>query len=253
MRRVVASLLICALLAGCATKPDGDLDDQQCIPPSPGNIGGGGDDALAVLAAVLVIDLAWFAGCETVVGISNGIHHFHKAHARDGVYYSPDGAFSVAVPQAGEVQYQVQQEALAGKDTAVFVPPAPGEPVYGVTVLTRLDAAQAGLSAADFASHAGADLLGIGVPVTPIHAEDTQVGGNPAHLVVYRAAKGSGQPDFYLMYFIKTTSSAAIVSITWPYDCPRCGIGSDTALRDMDPGLKGFLESFELANKGAKD
>jgi hypothetical protein len=205
MRRIVAALLICSLLTACATKPNGDLDDQQCVPPTPGNVGGSGQDALVALAALLVIDLTWFAGCEAVVGISNGIHHFHKGHAHDGVYYSPDGAFSVAVPQAGEDQYQVQQQALAGRDTVVLVPPAPGSPVFGITVLTKLDASQAQLPLPDFASQASADLLGIGVPVTPIHAEDTQLGGNPARLLVYRAdmpAGGSGQPDFYLMYFL---------------------------------------------------
>lgn len=251
MKRLVSSLLMCALLAACATKPNGDLSDQQCIPPSPGSMGGG-NDPLLDLAAILVIDVTWFAGCEAVVGISNGIHHFHLAHSQDGVYYSPDGAFSVGVPLAASDEYQAQQQASAGKDTVVFVPRQPGEPVYGVTVLTKLEGSQAELSLDDFASQAGTNLLGVGVPVTPIHAEDTQLGANPARLVVYRAnapTDGAGQPDFYLMYFVKTGHTAAILSITWPYECPRCASGSDTALRGMDDALGSFLGSFELASQ----
>ncbi len=132
----------------------------------------------------------------------------------------------------------------------MFVPRTPDEPVYGITVLTQLDAGQAALSLDDFANQAGADLLGIGVPVTQVHAEDTQLGANPARLVVYRSNSADttgGQPDFYLLYFVKTAHTAAILSITWPYECPRCATGSDTALRDMDPAVGSFLESFELA------
>lgn len=204
------------------------------------------------LAAILLVDLTWFAGCEAVVGISNGIHHFHLAHSHDGVYYSPDGAFSIGVPLAVSNEYQAQQQTSDGKDTVVFVPRTPGEPVYGVTVLTKLEGAEADLSLADFSSHAGADLSGIGVPVTQIHAEDTQLGAHPARLVVYRSTApvdGGGQPDFYLTYFIKTGHSAAILSITWPYECPRCTTGSDTTIRGMDSVLDSFLDSFELASK----
>lgn len=250
MKRLVTCLSLLFLLCGCATRPDGDLDDSECMPS--GNGGGvSGGNPLVDLAAILIVDITWFAGCEAVVGISNGIHHFHLAQSHEGTYYSPDGAFSVGVPLGISNEYQAQQQAGDGRDTVVFVPRTPGEPVYGVTVLTKLEGPQADLSLADFSSQASADLLGIGVPVTQIHAEDVQLGANPARLVVYRAqaANGSAQPDHYLMYFVKTAHTAAVLSVTWPYECPRCATGPDAKLRDMDPALQSFLESFELSSK----
>jgi hypothetical protein len=249
MKRLAVLLLSCVLLCSCATKPNGDLADTVCRPDFHG---GSGSDPLADLAAILIVDLTWFAGCEAVVGIANGIHHFRLAYSHDGVYYSPDGAFSIGVPMAASDEYLAQQQTSASKDTVVFVPRRPGEPVYGVTVLTHLEGSQAELSLADFSSRADADLSGIGVPVTQIHAEDTQLGGNPARLVVYRSTTPvdrGAQSNFYLTYFVKTGHSAAILSITWPYECPRCTAGPDATLRDMDGVLDSFLGSFELANQ----
>ncbi|HEY3644549.1 MAG TPA: hypothetical protein VGM16_04355 [Gammaproteobacteria bacterium] len=247
MKRAVVGLLVCALLAGCATKPNGDLDDSECVPDPPHGVTGG--NPLVDIAAILIIDLTWFAGCEAVVGISNGIRHFHPAQARDGVYYSPDGAFSVGVPMAVSDEYQAQQQRSGSKDTVVFVPRTPGEPAYGVTVLTKLDATQAALSLPDFASQASADLLGTGV--TQVQAQDVQLGANAARLVVYRApvpVAGTAPPHYYLMYFVKTAHTAAVLSVTWPYECPRCAAGSDISLRNMDPVLDAFLDSFELSS-----
>ena len=249
-KRLIASLLVCMTLAGCATQPNGDLDPRSCNPGGPGEIGG--SDPLAALAAVLVVDLVFFAGCEAVVGITNGIHHFHPAQSRDGVYYSPDGVFSVGVPQTMSDEYQVQQSDGAGKDTVVFVPRTSGQPIYGVTVLTHLEGAQAALSLADFASQASANLPGVGMPVAQIHTEDVQLGANPARLVVYRSQApvgGAPQQDYYFMYFVKTAHTAAILSVTWPYECPRCADASDAAIRDMDPALGSFVSSFELSSQ----
>ena len=249
MKRLVAWLLVCVTLAGCATEPNGDLDPRSCNPGNPGEIGG--SDPLAALAAVLIVDLVFFGGCEAVVGITNGIHHFQRAHSHDGVYYSPDGAFSIGVPLATSNEYEARQQTEDGKDTVVFVPRTHGEPVYGVTVLTHLAGPQAALSLADFSNQASVNLPGIGVPVTQVHAEDVQLGANPARLVVYRAqaaAAGDAEPEYYLMYFVKTTHSAAVLSVTWPYECPRCVSGSDAAIRSMDPTLESFVDSFELAS-----
>lgn len=149
-------------------------------------------------------------------------------------------------------EYQPQQQAEAGKDTVVFIPHTQGEPIYAVTVLTHLEGQQAQLSLADFADQASASLPGVGVPVAQIHAEDVQLGANPARLVVYRSqayAAGAPGQDYYLMYFVKTARTAAIVSVTWPYECPRCATGPDVAIRDMDPTLDSFTSSFELSSQ----
>jgi hypothetical protein len=251
-RIIVAASAAALLLAGCATKPNGDLDDRDCAPNGSGGFSTGSGDPLVDLAATLLVDITWFAGCEAVVGIANGIHHFHVGHAHDGVYYSPDGAFSVAAPMPQTDEYTVQQQSADGKDTVLFVPRDTDQPVYGVTVLTRLDGPQASLSLADFSEQASANLPGIGTAVTLIHAEDVQLGANPARLMVYRAdapAAGSAQADHYLMYFVKTAHTAAILSVTWPYQCPRCATGPASSLRDMDPALDSFVGSFELSSQ----
>jgi hypothetical protein len=251
VKRLIASVLLCTLLTACASKPNGDLDGSDCAPSGDvGEFFKGGGNPLVDLAALLVVDVTWFAGCEAVVVIANGIHHFQLAYSHNGIYTSPDDSFSVGVPLASSDEYQAQQQIADGKDTVVFVPRTPGEPVYGVTVLTHLDDAQAGSSLTEFSNQASAGLSGIGVPVEQIRAEDVQLGANPARLVVYRSkAAGTSAPDYYLMYFVKTAHSAAILSITWPYDCPYCTTGSEAAIRSMDPALGSFLDSFELASQ----
>lgn len=251
MKRFIACVLICALLAACSTYPNGDLDGRDCAPSSnSGSVNSG--NPLADLAAILIVDLVWFGGCEAVVGIVNGVRHFHPAQPRGGVYYSPDGVFSVGVPLGLSDEYQAQQRTAVGRDMVVFVSRTPGMPVYGVTVLTKLEESQADLSLQELSQRTSAGLLGAGVVVTPIYTEDVQLSANPARLAVYRAqapADGSAEPDYYLMYFVKTQLTAAILSIRWPYECPRCATGPNSALRDMDPTLHAFLDSFELASK----
>jgi hypothetical protein len=251
-RRVAVTTLAIALLAGCATNPDGSYDDRNCLPQktelTPGN-----NNPLVDLAAVLLVDITWFAGCEAIVGVANGIHNFHRASTHEGVYYSPDGLFSVAVPgEPGADAYQVQQQIEHDKDTVVFVPPTPDSPAYGITALPHLQDADAALSLDAFAEQASAKLPGVGDQVgstlKQIHAEDVQVGANPARFLVYRSA--SGPESYYLLYFIKTTHTAAILSVTWPRQCPRCAGSSETNLREMDPDLQAFVTSFELASKG---
>lgn len=243
MKRLFVTVLVCGMLTACATKPNGDLDGRSCI-PSGGSAGGD--------AGILLVYLIWIAGCETTVVIANGLEHFQLAHSHHGIYTPPDGSFSVGVPLPNSDEYQAQQQITDGKDTVVFVPRTPGEPVYGVTVLTHLDDAQADSSLTEFSNQANAGLGDIGVPLEQIHAEDVQLGANPARLVVYRSsapAAGATQQDYYLMYFIKTPHTAAILSVTWPYDCPHCATGPDTAIREMDMTWDDFVNSFELSSQ----
>jgi hypothetical protein len=251
-RPLLAGLITCTLLVGCATNPDGSYDDRDCRPANT-EVTTGSGNPFTDLAAALLVDITWFAGCEAVVGVANGIHSFHRASTHAGVYYSPDGLFSVAVPSVpGADAYEVQQQIQPDKDTVVFVPPTPELGAYGITVLPQLQDADAALSLDAFAEQASAKLPGLGdqagSTLTQIHAEDVQLGANPARFLVYRSAAG---PDtYYLLYFIKTTHAAAILSVSWPRRCPRCAGASEAALREMDPDLQAFVTSFELANKG---
>jgi len=250
MRHVTVVLTIFALLAGCATNPDGSYNDRNCRIPDdvqPGNSG----NPLVDLAAMLLVEITWLGGCEAVVGIANGIHNFHGAHTHEGVYYSPDGTFSVAVPGGSDSgRYQVQQQVATDKDTVVFVPKDVNEPAYGITALRHLQEADAALSLEAFADKASTGLPTgqAGGGFTRIHAEDVQLGANPARFVVYSSA--SAPETYYLMYFVKTAHVAAILSITWPKRCPECANASESSLRQMDPDLESFVTSFELTNDG---
>ena len=241
------------LLAGCASNPDGSYDDRDCRPDSIGMTAGSSGNPLADLAVALVLDITWFAGCEAAVGVANGIHNFHRALTHDGIYYSPDGLFSVAVPGGpGADEYQVQQQSRPDKDTVLFIPRHAEEPAYGITALPRLQDADAALSLDAFAEEASAKLPGIGDDaggnLIQVHAEDVQLGAYPARFIEYRSAAG---PDtFYLLYFLKTSHAAVILTITWQQRCPLCSAASEAQLRGMDPGLDAFVSSFEFANKG---
>jgi|GEM_PF-7080103 len=226
---------------------------------TPPNGTASGSDPLTDIAVTLVVDVAWIAGCEAVVGIANSIHHFHRASTHAGYYYAPDGSFSVAIPGWPDSDgYEAQQQTGQDKTTVLFVPRTKGDLVFGATVVPRLTPEQADLSLDEFAKLAG-DLMphlaaaGQTPPLTQVHAEDIALGANPARLVVFRANStdaGTGEPRYYLMYFVKTPRSAAVLSVAWPFECEKCAVGPDSALRAMDSRINPFLDSFELRNPG---
>lgn len=258
MRRLIASVLVCTLLAGCATSPNGDYDDRDCKPFNPGDISGGSGnpgDILVGIVALLVVEGLIVVGCEAAVEIGNGWRHYHPETADDGSYLPPDKLFSVAIPRttAGE-PYQAREKSSEGRDTVVFLPPdpQPQDPVFGVASLEGLDQLESTESLEAFSQQVTAKLPELAGPDThpqQVYASDFAVGDVPMHLVVYRQAPRPGQDQAYqLLYFVRDDAhhGAAVLSVAWPQVCPYCADGPERVIRRMDPRLENFVESFRF-------
>jgi hypothetical protein len=85
-------------------------------------------------------------------------------------------------------------------------------------------------------------------PLKERHREEVSLDGRTALSVIYsQTPPGAAKPAaFYLMYFIKTRKNAAVLSIAWPGDCPKCARGPEQEVRGMDPELEKFVDSFRL-------
>lgn len=253
--RILAALLMPILLAACVTAPNGNYSDEPCTPS--GNVYLGADP-LADLAFTLIVDVTWFAGCETFVTVANGVRDLQRAQAHHGVYVSPDRLFSVNVPDDNR-DIQIREQTNFAKDSAYFVSSIPGRPVYAISVIPNLSERYASLSIEQFASQAAQGLSEHAVGnqgqlagLRRVYQEALNINDKPALFEVYRrdAQANAGQPDYYLMYFIRNGSRAAILTVTWSSDCPKCAKGPEAAIRDMDPGIGKFVNSFRLADPG---
>jgi hypothetical protein len=244
MKRILSGLTLLAALAGCATEPD---DPCALSPPGQQN----GIYIYDVL--FLPVYLLYGITCEGIRALDR--HGAFKAppkgEVQDGVYTPADGSFSVAAPEGLEIREQLAPE----RDYVFFAPRLARGPVYGVSVDRVLDPEYAALSVDEYAALALKDarfqrLQASDAPLVEAHREELSLDGRPALTVIYsQTAPGAARPQaWYLMYFIKTRKNAAVLSITWPGDCPKCAGGPEQAVRDMDPGLKSFVDSFHLAD-----
>jgi hypothetical protein len=172
-----------------------------------------------------------------------------KGEVEDGVYRPQDGSFSVAAPAGLDIREQLSKE----RDYVFFAPRLFKGPVYGVAVDVQLDSEYAALSLKEYAGFSLRDAQFekrrvVDAPLTKLHEEDVTLGDKPGLFEVYSQSPGAGKPQaFYLMYFIKTRERAAILSVTWPQDCPKCASGPEADIRAMDPELEKFVNSFRLA------
>jgi hypothetical protein len=256
VKRVLAVLIMPTLLAACVTAPNGNYSDEPCTPSSNVFIG---DNPLVGLAFTLVVDVTWFVGCETVVNVANGIRELRLAQVHHGVYVSPDHLFSVNVPNHNR-NIEVREQIKPAQDYVYFVSSIPGSPVYAISVIPALPDKYAALSNEQFATQATAGLVknasqdgGKLAGLQHVYQEELKFNNMPALFVVYRrdpVAANVGKPYFYLMYFIRNGNRAAILSVTWSGDCPKCTTGPEAAIRGVSPGLGEFVESFRLADPG---
>lgn len=258
MRRLIASMLICTLLASCATAPNGDYDDRNCTLGNPSSIGGGGgnpEDILAAIVVLVVVEGLFVVGCEATVAIGNGWRHYHPKTTDAGFYLPPDRLFSVAIPRTPDgIPYEVREKLAEGRGTVLFLPPGPKpqDPIFGVASLKGLDQLESTESLDAFSQQITAklpELAGSDLHPQQVYAADFSAGDVPMHLVVYRRTPGPGQDQAYqLLYFVRDDAdhSAAILSVSWPQACPHCVDGPESAISGMDPRLENFVESFRF-------
>jgi hypothetical protein len=257
VRKVLTALMIPMLLTACVTAPNGNYSDEPCTPSS--NVYWGADP-LEGLAFTLIVDVTWFAGCETFVTVANGILDLRRARAHHGVYISPDRLFSVNVPDDNR-NTQIREQIKPTKDYVYFVSSTPGKPVYAISVIPALSAQDASLSIQQFATQATAGLQGDAsqgrgqlASLQRVYQEELKINDKPALFAVYRRGAQTAnarQPFYYLMYFIRNGNRAAILTVTWSGDCPKCTDGPETAIRALRPGLGRFVDSFRLAGTGS--
>jgi hypothetical protein len=179
---------------------------------------------------------------------------------RHGVYVSPDRLFSVKVPDHNR-NIQIREQITPAKDSVYFVSSIPGSPVYAISVIPALSAQDASLSIQQFATQATAGLQGDAsqgrgklASLQRVYQEELNINVKPALFAVYRRstqAANAGRPFYYLMYFIRNGNRAAILTVTWSGDCPKCTTGPEAAIRGISPGLGEFVNSFRLADPGS--
>lgn len=285
-RRLITTLVILVLLAGCMPNQarDGDGRNPQSTQQSSSESsnpdtthssqgGGGGFNipgnvdprALLVVVAIIVV-----VGAVIIVGhLASESIDYVKQHStpsltgkvQDGVYHAQGNLFSVAVPGAypahGNTGVEVHEIVDQGQKQVVFLPTVGGDPLYGVSVQPQLSASDAAMSLDDFASKlypppASNDPAVHGKPLKPVLDEKLSLDGKPALFREYtQEANGIKQPVYYLLYFIKTDGRSALLSITWPKACPKCASGPEVDIRAMDPTLQTFVDSFRFSAVGS--
>lgn len=246
--RFAAALLSLTLLAGCATEPD-----DPCYAHVPLQPGGSGIYISEVLFAPVY--LLYGITCEGIRALDRqgAFTPAPKGAVKDGVYAAEDQSFSVVAPQGLEIREQYSP----AQDYVFFAPRYAKGPVYVVSVSPQLDPAYASLSLEQFAAASLRDANFenqrlAGAPLTERYRESVSLDGKSALAVIYSQSKsGADKPSaWYLMYFMKTRDRAAVLSIAWPVDCPKCATGPEMEVRSMDPQLERFVDSFQLNPSG---
>lgn len=248
MKRIATLLIMLALLAGCATEPD-----DPCSLRPPGQNGIYFYDAL-----FLPVYLLYGITCEGIRALDRhgAFTPAPKGAVKDGIYNAQDGTFSVDAPAGLDIreQYAPQQ------DYVFFAPHILKGPVYAVSVSPQLDPAYASLTLEQFAATSLKDANFenqrlAGPPLVEQRREDVMLSGRPALSVVYsQTPQGAAKPAaYYLMYFMKTRGRAAVLSIAWPRDCPKCESGPEADVRAMDPEFQKFVDSFRLMDSGDRN
>lgn len=257
MRRFIACVLACALLASCTPRPDGSYDDHECRQVTLGDMFKGSSHPTDLIVVPIIYGI-FFVSCETIAGLEVSWRYYHPLGPSDGFYLPPDRLFSVAIPrsaQDGGRFYTVRENIVPGQDSVLFTPTDPTEPVLTVVGLSKLQGLQASESVQAFAEEITPklpDLAAQAGSLQQVYAEILDHDAGPAYLVVYKLVPAPGQEQhqaYQFLYFIKDKddgSRAAVLSVTWPHECPDCVAGPEKAIRSMDPRIRNLVASFSF-------
>lgn len=252
MKPLIACGLACALLASCTPRPDGAYDDRECRKITLGDVARDSRDPVGLILSPVLFGIL-FVSCEAVAGLEVSWHYYHPLDTGDGFYLPPDRLFSVAIPTSPEhdgQSYTAQESIAPGRDSVLFTPPTPDEPVLGIVGLSGLQGVQASESVQAFAQEIAPKLPGLAPAASLLQVYEVNLhhDAGPAYLVVYRLTPPPGQDRAYqLLYFIKDADDsrrAAVLSVTWPHDCPQCEKGDEEMIRARDPRIRNLVESF---------
>jgi hypothetical protein len=255
MRRFVTMAAVCALLASCTPRPDGSYDDRECRQITLSGVASDSRDPVGLILSPVFFGIM-FVSCEAVSGLEVSWRYYHPVGPSDGFYLPPDRLFSVAIPTSPEHDgqfYKAQESIAPGQDSVLFTPPAPDEPVLAVVGLSDLKEPEASESVQAFAESIAPKLPGLTAPAATlqqVYDVNLHPHAGPAYLVVYRLVTPPGQePTYQILYFVKDPDDdqrAAILSVTWPHDCPQCEKGPEEMIRARDPRIRNLVESFSF-------
>lgn len=221
---------------------------------------GAGPPALAVLGIILAINAN--AQCEALSNLVPA----PDANIKDGVFHSSDGSFSVTLPEpladTERPGSQVWVDGPAHISKVYITSSQRNGPIYSIYPLswhpfakpkTLDDLDERFLTNPYFTASMmiggvnqehvfrGTTILPDGSsavlevlrPVQPVNAAQGQSGTAP-----------ESERPYLLYYLIKSHDSYSILSIVWPNPCNVCSTGPEADIRNMDPRIATFVNSF---------
>lgn len=282
MRRLVCRTLILSIvvLVGCASAPSSPITlnaAAKCRDQLASFSFGGGatstvsDPGFALIALSSVFTLGGnFLGydlCKDMTSLSRA----PNSTLVNDTFHSEDGEFSVSLPLPGATPLQgnmeIWQRTMGWWENVFFVPIKTDGAIYGISINKRPSPDETAMSLDQYAdslidtnSREGFDVSG-DVKVTRMYKQSVMVGvDTPSVLEIYRPERTSNgnEQQFsdtamdtrpYLIYYvIKTSRRIVVLSISWPFACPKCGVGPESDIRNMDPEIATFVKSIKFNN-----
>lgn len=269
MKRAALLLLspaLAALASSCATTPAQEtaipVNFVGCSSNVAAPVVPAGDPraGLILFGLELGYDLTAYGTC--VAGKLT--QHVPDAMVSDGVYRSGRDTFSVSLPAlpAGvhKPSISITQPTVRPSDYAMFWLMDDGESLksgaiaYGVGTSeeTAAEQSQTLEQVAAEEMHQNAmttDRLGVDQS-SLVHHEPAMLDGRPAMFAVYSSGlhpEGSAsQPLYLITYFTRYQARSAAIVIFWLGDCPVCTEGREADIRQLDPGIGRFVDSFHV-------
>jgi hypothetical protein len=285
--RPIAITLVISAMVGCGSVPadsknPGALGVHDNCDSELGSVGGfaPGDPSPAQVTLVAVetlgMSFAAYAICERYSRLTPA----PVSTLYDGSYRSADGTISVALPgplaHDGQPGIQVWQGDPSFIQKVYFASTQARGTVYGIYVLHFHFFSDADLYSLNELEHemfhtAYDETSGVVPDVKLEYLYKENVGlrdGTPALVEVVRnrgnteeATIDSNSPPHsgapYLIYYLVKPHNApdkyVVLSIFWYGSCPACTAGPETAIRNMDPSIEKFIDSFHFTNTQAAD
>jgi hypothetical protein len=260
------------LVASCAGTPAGTqaypiyVMDGCAAKMSLGNVPGGSEFGVIVATVMVGFDATLYGACK----VEHLMHRAPPSSVADGTYRSNNGLFSVELPaptpDSKAPSLDIIEPDLPPSNYAIFQPqdagkfPASGPALYAARVTGPLQGDEAGMTLEQYAHHEmeGKPLAGSASNRSNsqlAYQEQLTLQGQPALFSVYTdklsISGGSPEPVFELGYVIRLHSRMALMVIVIRGDCPKCAVPGESQIRDSDPRIAGFVQSFHFVDPEA--
>lgn len=245
MKGTVTVLVVMAGLCGCASSQP---DPGAVIKTFPNNCSALDAENDNVFKGLSSIQCAAAAEMRLVP----------EASVHEGVFTSTDGAVTLSIPElnaiAGHPAAQVWEN-TAADISKIYITPTPADgltytayPMHWhpfATPKTLEDLEDRFLNNPGFAAQ-----MMVGSPrVERLYSGSTVLAdGSDAKVEVFRptafAQVTDSDPQFQIFYLIKSGAGYSILSIFLWKPCPVCSSGPEGAIRNVDPHIAAFVNSY---------